>query len=179
MPQHASKFLSQVAYILGTCTYVFEHARLLSVMNAKLIEDLIVPDNNFWTCMLIHVFSLVLLSSCWTSTEFFLIFLARVSSRHFLHPLLAGRCTSRSMRIQKSALHAISKSWGHLWNLLLIYPSLGFIDCTVIFRYHLWLRVSLFTMSTAASSSLCKWWAWTQRVFLHSVQKILISSRSD
>lgn len=68
VPRHASEFLSQVAYILGTCTYVFEHARLLSVMNAKLIEDLILPDNNFWTCMLIHVFSLVLSSSWWKKT---------------------------------------------------------------------------------------------------------------
>lgn len=71
VPKHASEFLSQVAYILGTCTYVFEHARLLSVMNAKLIEDLMLPDNNFWTCVLIHVFSLVLSSSWWTSAEIF------------------------------------------------------------------------------------------------------------
>lgn len=88
--------------------------------------------------------------------------------------LLQGPCLSRYQLLMQ-----ISKSWGHLWNLLLIYPSLGFIDCTVIFRYNLWLRVSLFTMSTAASSSLCRWWSWTQRVFLHSVQKIVINSRND
>jgi len=36
---------------------------ILSMMNAKLIVDLVLPDNNFWTCMLICVFSLVLSSS--------------------------------------------------------------------------------------------------------------------
>lgn len=105
VPKHASKFLSQVGYILGTCTYVFEHGRLLSVMNAKLIEDLISIDNYFWPYMLIHAFSLVLTSGEQVQ-KFFLIFSAHVSSRHFLHPLLAGRLTSKSIPIQKSAPHA-------------------------------------------------------------------------
>lgn len=78
----------------------------------------------------------------------------------WLAGLLQSPCLSRNQLLLQ-----ISKSGGHLWNLLLIYPSLEFIDCTVTFRYNLWLRVSLFTMSTVPSGLLCKWWAWTQSLF--------------
>lgn len=108
VPKHASEFLSQVACIVGTyvCTYVFEHARPSSVMSATLIEDITVANNNFWTFMPIHVFSLVLSSSWWASAENYAIFPAHISTRYLLHPLLADRLTSRSMPIQKSAPHA-------------------------------------------------------------------------
>lgn len=52
---------------------------------------------------------------------------------YWLTGLLQGPCLSRNQHLMQ-----ISKSWGHLWNLLLIYPSLGFIDRTVVFRYNLW-----------------------------------------
>lgn len=56
-------------FVYLASAHMSEHARHLSVMNAKLIEDLMLPDNHFWTCMLIHVFSIVLSSSWWPSTD--------------------------------------------------------------------------------------------------------------
>lgn len=135
--------------------------------------SLSMPDFNLWwmrnwlktlCCQIIifghacrFMFSFVLSSGLWASAENFShffqpVFPADICCIHsWLTGLLQGPCLSGNQLLTQ-----ISKSWGHLWNLLLIYPSLVFIDCTVIFRYNLWLRVSLFIISTAASSSLCK-----------------------